>query len=265
MLQLKGYLCVPRCVVACIVSCLVIQVVARAQGAVKASPETQAILKPVTAPTQLDPIEAGNRLVSQGQYQAAIDAFKQAPQLTARAWNEMGVAYQMIFDTEDAIRSFSRSLKLNPSDSRAVNNLGVAYMSLNDHTMADRMYRKAIRLDPDFALAYKNLGTDLITQGEFKKGQAAYAQAMALNPGIFTAGKSPSLGIPASVKDRGAMHYSIAEACARAGRSDCALEFLRTAINEGFADPKKVASTAVFATLSQDPRFQKLVAEETNR
>ena len=33
------------------------------------------------------------------RYQAAIEAYKKAPRDSAEAWNKMGVAYQLMFNT----------------------------------------------------------------------------------------------------------------------------------------------------------------------
>ena len=40
------------------------------------------------------------------RYQAAIEAYKKAPQDSAAVWNKMGIAYQMMFNLEDAIRCY---------------------------------------------------------------------------------------------------------------------------------------------------------------
>ena len=40
------------------------------------------------------------------RYQAAIEAYKQAPQNSAAVWNKMGIAYQMMFNLPDATRCY---------------------------------------------------------------------------------------------------------------------------------------------------------------
>jgi hypothetical protein len=48
----------------------------------------------------------------------------------------------------------------------------------------------------------------------------------------------------------------------RAGYADCALEYLRKALDEGFTDRKKVVASNEFASLRANPDFMQLVAEE---
>ncbi len=144
---------------------------------------------PVIAPTQANSVEIGEWLVSQRRYEAAITAYASAPEMTAAVWNKMGVAYQLMLNSKDAIRCFRESLKLNPSDPLVLNNLGVVYGSLQDYGTADRIFRRALKLDPHHALTYKNLGTNLIAEHKYSQGWDAYRQAMANDPGIFIAGQ----------------------------------------------------------------------------
>jgi hypothetical protein len=53
--------------------------------------------------------------------------------------------------------------------------------------------------------------------------------------------------------------------CVRTGDVQCALEKLRTAMNQGFAGPKKVAEDKGFASLHNNPAFQQLLVEESTR
>lgn len=262
MLRLNGYSCLSAFVVASVIVCPNLQSGARAQAPV----ETSMVAPPAaetSVRTSLTASQTGDLLMSQQRYQAAIAAYARSTELTARIWNKMGIAYQLMFDSDDAVHCFAESLKLDPNDYLVLNNLGAVYQSQKDYDAADRMYRKAIEAKPHFALAYKNLGTNLIAQHKFKQGQEAYAQAMALDPDIFAASKRPKVEYPTSARDRGAMNYYIASACVRAGNTDCALEYLRISLNEGYTDPKKVTEDTAFATLSGDPRFRKLLEEET--
>jgi tetratricopeptide (TPR) repeat protein len=235
---------------------------ALAQAYVDTSPKAPSAAKLAIAPTQSNSIEIGDWLVSERRYEAAINAYASSAEMTARVWNKMGIAYQLMVNSNEAIRCFKESLKLNPGDPKVWNNLGVVYESQQDWGAAERMYRKALKLDPHFALTYKNLATNLFAQRKYSQGSDAYQQAMAIDPGIFAEGKNPTVGNPAAVHERGAMNYYIALACVRAGQYDRALDHLRTALDEGFADPKKVVSNSEFASLRGNPAFQQLLAEQ---
>ncbi|MGA3129211.1 MAG: tetratricopeptide repeat protein [Terracidiphilus sp.] len=216
-------------------------------------------LSPQTLPT---PEQLGDSLVAHQRYQAAIAAYSESSQMTAHVWNKMGIAYQMMFNSKDATRCYKESLKLDPSDAEVLNNLATVYASLKQYGQADRMYRKAIKLDPKSAIFFKNYGTNLLAEHKYNKGWEAYQQALAIDPQIFADHNGPTVENPSNVQERGAMNYYMAAGCARAGYTDCALQYLRMALDEGFTTRKKVEADSQFASLRDDPGFQKLLAEE---
>jgi tetratricopeptide (TPR) repeat protein len=218
-------------------------------------PPTASAPKPFTAE------ENGDSLTAHQRYQAAIEAYAKTQQMTAAVWNKMGIDYQMMFNARDAMRCYKESLKLDPRNPQVLNNLGTVYASMKDYGQADRLYRKAIKLDPHAAPILKNLGTNLLAEKHFEKGWEVYQQALAADPEIFADRGNPKVENPASVEERGAMNYYMALGCARSGYSDCALAYLRAALDEGFTSRKKVAADAEFASLRANPAFQQLMAE----
>ncbi len=232
----------------------------------QATGQPQASSAPPPASIQPNAEDRGDSFAAHQHYQAAIGAYEKAPQMTATIWNKMGIAYQMMFNTKDAARCYKESLKLNPRDSEVLNNLGTVYASIKDYGQSDHLYRKAIKLAPDSAIVYKNLGTNLLAERKYGKGWEAYQHAIKIDPQIFSdRGGSPHVENPASVQERGAMNYYMALGCARSGHTDCALEYLRMALDEGFTSRKKVAAEVEFASLRDNPTFQQLVAEERNQ
>jgi tetratricopeptide (TPR) repeat protein len=217
----------------------------------------------VTAPqTPADPEDVGDALMARRRYQAAIEAYKQVAKPTATVWNKMGVAYQMLFDLEDATRCYQVSLKMEPKNVSVLNNLATVYDSQKQYGKAVKMYRKALKINPNSALVLKNLGTDLLAQHKYKKGWEVYKLALAADPQIFDRSSGPRVENPASVQDRGAMNYYMAKGCARAGKNERAIEYLRSALNEGFTSPEKVAADGEFAALHGVPAFDRLIAQQ---
>ncbi len=206
--------------------------------------------------------QIGDSLAVRQRYQAAISAYAKAPQKTATVWNKMGIAYQMMFDSRDATRCYKESLKLDPRNSQVLNNLATVYASLKDYGQADKLYRKALKLEPRSAVTLKNLGTNELAQHRYSKGWASYQQALAIDPDIFQDRGSPKVEDPGSVQQRGAMNYYMALGCARAGYTDCAVQYLRMALDEGFTDRKKIASSSEFASLRDNPAFKQLLSEQ---
>ena len=224
--------------------------------ALSASAPTQAVSE------QKSPEEIGDALMLHQRYQAAIEAYKKAPKTSAAAWNKMGIAYQMMFNLQDASRCYQMSLKLEPKNPHVLNNLGTIYDALREYADAERMYRKAIKIDPLSAITYKNLGTALLAEHKYKKGWEEYKTALSIDPNIFKSHDSLRAENPASAEDRGAMNYYMARGCVRAGMNDCAIDYLRMALNEGFTNPKKIEADSEFASLRGMPAFDQLLASQ---
>jgi len=218
------------------------------------------------APAQTPPTpeQLGDSLVGHQRYQAAIAAYSKAPEMTADIWNKMGIAYQMLFNSKDATRCYKESLKLDPTNSQVMNNLGTVYASLKMYGQADRMYRKALKLDPKSAIILKNYGTNLLAEHKYNRGWEAYQQALAIDPQIFADHNGPSVQNPSNVQERGAVNYYMAAGCARAGYTDCAVQYLRMALDEGFTTRKKIEADSQFASLRDNPAFKQLLAEQHN-
>jgi Tfp pilus assembly protein PilF len=209
------------------------------------------------------PEDLGDSLALHQRYQAAIAAYQKAPQ-TAVIWNKMGIAYQMMFNVREATHCYRQSLKLDSHNAQVINNLGTIYDSQKDYSSAEHLYHKALKIDPQSALVYKNLGTNLLAQHKYSRGWDAYQHALTLDPQIFADHGTPQVQNPASISDRGAMNYYMALGCVRIGQTDCALQYLRMALDEGFTNPKKVASDVAFASLRDNPDFKQLLASQVN-
>jgi tetratricopeptide (TPR) repeat protein len=238
---------------------------AQAQTASPASGDSPPIAKTNREPAALTPIEMGDVLFSQRRYEEAIAAYSGSPQVTAVICIRIGTAYMMMQNTVEAVRSYKRSLKLEPKNPLALNNLATIDASGQEYGEAECKVRKALRFDPGFALGYMNLGTILILEHKLKQGQAAYAQAMALDPLVFNLRNRPKTDNPAPAHDRGAMNYSIAAACAHAGNVDCALRYLRASLDEGYSSPSKVVSDGRFSSLNSNAEFRQLLTEQRTR
>lgn len=226
--------------------------------AAAAAPTPPKTIAPQFKPT---PEQVGDSLMAHQRYQAAIESYKQAPP-TATVWNKTGVAYQLMFNLDEAARCYQAALKLEPKNATVINNLGTIYVSWKQYSKAEKAYRKAAKLDPQSALVHKNLGTALMAEHKYKKGWQEYQVALGIDSNIFDQSNAVHVENPASVQDRGAMNYYMAKGCLRAGQPERAIQYLRMAINEGFTNPKKLAADSEFATLRDVPAFQQLLAEQ---
>jgi tetratricopeptide (TPR) repeat protein len=224
------------------------------------APTRQASIFPAAAPT---PEQLGDSLSAHRRYQEAISAYGKATEFTPALWNKMGIAYQMMFNQKDAMRCYDNSRKLDPHNAQVLNNLATVYESMKEYGKAERLYRKAVKIDPRSALILRNLGSNLLTQRKYSKGWAVYQEALAIDPGIFEDRAGVTLDNPSTTQQRGAMHYYMARSCVTAGHSDCAIQNLRLALNEGFTNAKKIAADSSFASLRQLSAFKELIASES--
>ncbi len=233
---------------------------AAAPSQTPASASAQAGNTPLPPPSSED---MGDSLALHQRYQAAIAAYQKAPQ-NAVVWNKMGIAYQMMFNVREAMHCYRESLKLDSHNAQVINNLATIYDSQKEFSAAEHLYHKAIKINPTSALVYKNLGTNLLAQHKYSRGWDAYQHALTLDPQIFADHGTPQVQNPASIADRGAMNYYMALGCVRIGQTDCALQYLRMALDEGFTNPKKVASDVAFASLRDNADFKQLLASQQN-
>jgi tetratricopeptide (TPR) repeat protein len=206
--------------------------------------------------------DRGDSFLMRQEYQSAIAAYSRAAQPSARLWNKLGIAYQMLFDARNAARCYKESLKLDPNLAGALNNLATIDDERNDYAAAERLYRRAVKIEPGSARILKNLGTNLIMQHKYRESSEAYAQALAIDPHIFDRHSGPSTETHVSTWDRGETSYVTAQSCARAGLNDCAIAQLRKAFDEGSATRKRVTGDDDFASLRQTREYERLLAEQ---
>jgi tetratricopeptide (TPR) repeat protein len=226
-------------------------------------PTTAATPAPPSVP--LNPEDEGDLMQAQKRYQLAVASYKKVQPPTASVWNKMGIAYQMMFNLKDAQRCYKESMKLDPKNATTVNNFATTYDTMKKYKDAEKAYRKALKISPKSAIIYKNLGTNLLTQHKYQKGLEAYKQAMAIDPQIFQDRNSPRVSNPANVQERGAMNYYMALGCLHSGQTDCALQYLRNALNEGYVTAKKLATDDQFISLRDNPAFQQMLADQQQK
>jgi tetratricopeptide (TPR) repeat protein len=215
-----------------------------------------------------EPVEspAENRadiLLARGQYQAAVDAYEQAPLDSASVWNKMGIAYEMLLNNTAARRCYDKARQIDPKNATVINNIGSIEMAAQDYKKAEKLYRHAIKLNSQSALFHKNLGTAYISARKYKKGWEEYRAALVIDPQIFSTQTGLRVMNPTSAQDRGAMNYFMAKGCLMAGEKKQAIEYLRLALNEGYTSPKKLVEDTEFASLRGTPAFQELIESET--
>jgi len=232
------------------------------------SPLTQAesaIPAPQNNPQQaleaMPPVVRGDLLMVRQQYQAAIDAYRQAP-LSAETLNRIGMAYHHLLAFDEARRDYEQALLIRPNFPEAINNLGATYFAQGDYRKALRLYRRAFRMMPHSATIAANLGTAYFARGKFAAGLRAYEVAFTLDPSVFNADSMHNISGPVPAQERARQDYCLAELFAQADMRDRAIEYLRKAFDEGFDDWGRLSQDKVFNTLRKTSQFAQLMGEQ---
>ncbi len=214
---------------------------------------------------KLPPETLGDIFMARGEYEAAINAYRQAPQTSAAVWNKMGMAWQHLYAIDEAKRDYERALRVRPKYPEAINNLGTIYYAKKNYKKAIKLYRRALKLLPRSATTYNNLGAAYFAEGKYKQGAREYGRAFAINPSIF--GQATFQGVTGTQSTAGLaeMNYCLAELFAQSGQYERAIDYLRQALDEGFGDHRKLKSDHAFAGLRRTAAFELLMKEEKIR
>lgn len=127
----------------------------------------------------------GAILQGEGDMAGAIDHYLTALKIrpSEKVCNNLGLAYDSMGRTEEAIEQFRMAIRLNPDFVMAYNNLGVTLLHAGAFTEAIEPLQAAIRLKPRYADAYYNLGVGYEALGLRDKAMDNYRQAAELAPG----------------------------------------------------------------------------------
>jgi Flp pilus assembly protein TadD len=123
------------------------------------------------------------------KYDQAVLKFNQAIALDPtmmRAYDNLGLCYDHLSNTEAARNSFRRAIELNRKQARPspwpLVNLAVLLVSQNEMEEAEKLLREALQYDAKMASAYYNLGQILEKQGKATEAIMALHQAIEIDP-----------------------------------------------------------------------------------
>jgi tetratricopeptide (TPR) repeat protein len=105
-----------------------------------------------------------------GKYREALEEFKKVLLIDphyVRAYNGMGVSYDLLGDFPRATESYEMALNLNPGLDYVQNNLGYSYFLQGDLDEAEAILKKAIALNEQNRQFHNNLGLIYAEKGQF--------------------------------------------------------------------------------------------------
>lgn len=94
-----------------------------------------------------------------------------------------GQVYARVGAHEDAIRSFSEAMEMDPNYSEYYNDRGNSYMQMQRYDMAARDYLQAIECSPPYPEVWGNLGYCYMFLGRTEEAERAFDRALDLDPG----------------------------------------------------------------------------------
>lgn len=128
-------------------------------------------------------LNEGQRRADAGDWEAALQAYKQAAALNPRhaeAHMYVGDAYMNLRKHEEAFAAYKEAIRVAPANAEAHYSLGEAYNYLDIHSAAIRPLVQATRLDPNYAEAHYGAGYAYLKQENFKEALVYLRRAVRL-------------------------------------------------------------------------------------
>ena len=116
-----------------------------------------------------------------GDFSRAIESYKSALKLNPDldyVQNNLGYSYLLQGNPDEAMTAFEKAIALNDRDGRFHNNLGLAYAEKGLFNLALTEFKKA----GDEAMAYYNMAQICLKKGLYDEAKSHYAMALNLNP-----------------------------------------------------------------------------------
>jgi tetratricopeptide (TPR) repeat protein len=134
--------------------------------------------------TYLYLVERGHILIEQGNYEEAIQTFKQAIELDRTedyAWFGIGYTYMNIKQYDESLHAYDKAIELGMVGSPIWGLRGVCLQSLGLHEQAIESYKKVIELDPNDVGGWDFMGQSLLELGRYSEAAEAFATAFKLD------------------------------------------------------------------------------------
>jgi len=206
--------------------------------------------------------EKGDLARARNEYATAVLYYEKALRNNRQdsgLYNKLGIAEFKLGDRKAARKNFNQAIKYDPHNANAFNNLGALSVVEKKYKPAVRELKQALALDESIASAHLNIAEAWLGLKEVDYAMAEYARALELDADILNSSGDGVVAQVSTPEQRARVDYLIAEAYAKRGNVDGALEYLRRAKESGYQKMSDVYTEQVFAPLWQDARLQKIV------
>jgi tetratricopeptide (TPR) repeat protein len=127
----------------------------------------------------------GTACFQAGDYAAAVEAFQKVTRLvpkSARGYINLGAVYNRKGDHRQALDALRRALQRERMSSEAYYNMGVAHKGMNQLNLAVTAYREALRYAPDMPEAHLNLANVYRDMNNLQQAELHYEKALEFRP-----------------------------------------------------------------------------------
>ena len=133
--------------------------------------------------------DRGSEEYSTGQYQSAIDSFRQlihqdSKNILARFL--LAAALEKVNLLEESLKEFQEVARQDTRFINVHNNLGNIYERLDKYEQALAEYQTDIQLHPDNPLSYNNLGVIYLKHSLYQEAREQFKKLLLLNPDLPT-------------------------------------------------------------------------------
>jgi predicted O-linked N-acetylglucosamine transferase (SPINDLY family) len=141
-------------------------------------------------------INSLTQFYSEGEFEKVLaqseELIKSFPK-SALLHNIRGASYAGLKDSKSAIKSYMKSIAVEPLYARAHYNLAGIYHELGQNEKSVESYKDSLQIDPQFADAHNNLGNVFRELGSFQDAINSYSKAIQIKPDYIEAYYSLSL------------------------------------------------------------------------
>jgi tetratricopeptide (TPR) repeat protein len=132
-----------------------------------------------------DLVDSARAAAENGNFPVAIVLLKRATEVDPKnkfAWNNLGLIYLQMRDSDQAIAAFQKQIEVNPYDEFAYNNLGRVYWNDRKYDDAVKAFNKQLENNPLDKFAHANLGQMYAEWHKYDLAVAELEKAVAVTP-----------------------------------------------------------------------------------
>ncbi|MBI5324860.1 MAG: tetratricopeptide repeat protein [Ignavibacteriae bacterium] len=131
-------------------------------------------------------------------YENAIKQWEKAIELKQNyyeAWNNKGVAFDILEKYEEAIKSYDEAIKIKQDFYLAWNNKGSALSKLEKYEEAIKSYDEAIKIKQDYYEAWNNKGVTFGKLEKYEEAIKSYDEAIKIKQDFYLAWNNKSVAL----------------------------------------------------------------------